>query len=135
MSLILLEQKSEIPKKENQKFYLIEIFGLFIFLSIIIDEFNHTSVIISIFKFQDTPLENNGCNKENYQSIDGGNHCYKLVSKNPQTWENARQVCSTEGSSLVSILNRFEQAYVSLVKTGSVNAEWIGLKSVKLLNK
>jgi hypothetical protein len=73
--------------------------------------------------------ENNGC-KEGYQTIDGGQNCYKLVSKSPATWDNAEKFCKNDGGNLVSIRDGFEQAYVSLVKSGSVNREWIGLKSV-----
>ena len=77
-----------------------------------------------------SPLENNGCDKEGYQSIDGGRNCYKLVSKQPKTWDSAQDFCKSEGGNLVSIQDGFEQAYVSLIKTGSVDAEWIGLKNV-----
>lgn len=77
-----------------------------------------------------TKEENNGCNKENYQSIDNGNNCYKLVSKNPKNWQDASDFCKSEGGNLVSIRDPFEQAYVSLIKTSSINAEWIGLQKV-----
>ena len=70
---------------------------------------------------------------EGYQSIDGGQNCYKLVSKTAKNWNDAETFCKSEGGSLVSIRDGFEQAYVSLVKTGSVNSEWIGLKSVSFL--
>ena len=73
----------------------------------------------------------NGCDKEGYQSIDGGRNCYKLVSKQPRTWDSAQDFCKTEGGNLVIIRDAFEQAYVSLIKTGSVSPEWIGLKNVR----
>ena len=77
-----------------------------------------------------SPQENNGCDKEGYQSIDEGQNCYKLVSKQAKNWDNAEEYCKTDGGHLVSIRDGFEQAYVSLVKTASVNPEWIGLRSV-----
>lgn len=46
------------------------------------------------------------------------------------SWDNAQQFCQKEGSNLVSIRDGFEQAYLSLVKTASINSEWIGLRSV-----
>jgi hypothetical protein len=61
-----------------------------------------------------------------------------LYSKTPKSWEDADDICKADGGRLVSILDGFEQAYVSLIKTGSVNSEWIGLKSVcflRVLNK
>ena len=75
-------------------------------------------------------MENNGCDKENYQSIDGGKNCYKLVTKQSTTWNSAQDYCKNEGGNLVSIRDGFEQAYLSLIKTGSINSEWIGLRSV-----
>lgn len=54
------------------------------------------------------------------------------MSKTPSTWDQAHAFCSNEAGTLVSITNGFEQAYVSLVKTGSVNPEWIGLRSVNI---
>ena len=80
--------------------------------------------------FSASPIENNGCDKENYQSIDGGQNCYKLISKQPKSWDSAQDYCKSEGGNLVSIRDGFEQAYVSLVKTASINSEWIGLRSV-----
>ena len=77
-----------------------------------------------------SPVESNGCDNENYKSIDGGQNCYKLVSNQPKTWDSAQDFCKSEGGNLVSIRDGFEQAYVSLIKTGSVNPEWIGLRSV-----
>ena len=76
---------------------------------------------------------NNGCDKEGYQSIDGGQNCYKLVSKQPKNWLAAQDSCKIDGGNLVSIRDGFEQAYVSLIKTGSVSSEWIGLRSVRFL--
>ena len=70
--------------------------------------------------------------KEGYQSIDGGQNCYRLVSKQPKSWDNAQEFCKSEGGNLVSIRDGFEAAYVSLIKTGSVNLEWIGLRNVSL---
>ena len=72
----------------------------------------------------------NGCNGEGYKTIDGGQNCYKLISKNPKSFDDAQQFCKDEGGNLVSIRDGFEQAYISLVKTGSTNPEWIGLKNV-----
>ena len=54
------------------------------------------------------------------------------MSKSARSWNDAQIYCKNEGGNLVSILDAFEQAYVSLVKTGSVNPEWIGLKSVRI---
>ena len=77
-----------------------------------------------------TTLESNGCVNEGYQSIDGGKNCYKLFGSLPKTWDNAQDSCKNEGGNLVSIRDPFEQAYVSLIKTGSISSEWIGLKNV-----
>jgi hypothetical protein len=66
--------------------------------------------------------------------MDGGKNCYKLISKNQKNWNDAQNYCKNEGGNLVSIRDGFEQAYVSLVKSGSVNPEWIGLRSVCELN-
>ena len=62
--------------------------------------------------------------------MDGGQNCYKLISKQPKSWDSAQDFCKSEGGNLVSIRDGFEQAYVSLIKTGSINPEWIGLKNV-----
>lgn len=80
------------------------------------------------------PQENNGCDKEGYQSVDGGQNCYKLFSKSSRNWNSAQDFCKNEGGNLVSIRDGFEQAYVSLIKTGSVDSEWIGLRSVRFIN-
>jgi hypothetical protein len=77
-----------------------------------------------------SPAENNGCAKEGYLSIDGGQNCYKLFSKLSRNWDSALQYCKDDGGNLVSIRDPFEQAYLSLVKLSSVNPEWIGLKLV-----
>ena len=82
------------------------------------------------FKTLAAPTENNGCDKDGYLSIDMGQNCYKLISKSPKSWDNAEEYCKADGGHLVSIRDGFEQAYVSLVKLGSVNTEWIGLKNV-----
>ena len=66
-----------------------------------------------------------------YQSIDGGQNCYKLVSRQQKTWNSASDFCKSDGANLASIRDGFEQAYMSLIKTSSINAEWIGLKSVR----
>ena len=63
-------------------------------------------------------------------SIDGGQNCFKLVSRESRNWDSADEYCKKDGGYLVSIRDGFEQAYVSLVKTASVNPEWIGLRSV-----
>ena len=77
-------------------------------------------------------MENNGCTKENYLSIDGGKNCYRLVSKQKKSWDEAQQFCKNDGGNLVSIRDGFEQAYITLVKTGSIEPEWIGLKNVNI---
>jgi hypothetical protein len=77
-----------------------------------------------------SPIESNGCDKDGYQSIDGGQNCYKLFSKQSKTWYNAFDICKNDGANLLSIRDAYEQAYVSLIKTGSVNPEWIGLIKV-----
>ncbi len=64
--------------------------------------------------------------------MDGGQNCYKLFGKQPKNWLGAQDFCKSEGGNLVSIRDGFEQAYVSLIKTGSVNSEWIGLRSYDL---
>ena len=81
------------------------------------------------------PQEVNGCLNEGYQSIDGGQNCYKLVSKTIKSWDNAQSECKNDGGNLVSIRDGFEQAYISLIKFGSVNHEWIGLRSVSIAFK
>ena len=78
-----------------------------------------------------SPQENNGCDKVGYQTLDGGQNCYKLFSGLRKTWNSASDYCKLDGGNLASVRDGFEQAYLSLLKTSSINNEWIGLKSVR----
>jgi hypothetical protein len=57
-----------------------------------------------------------------------------LITGQPKSWDNAQQFCRNDGGNLASINDAFDQAYISLVKTGSINTEWIGFKNVKTTN-
>ena len=82
-----------------------------------------------------TQQEENGCDKVGYQSIDGGQNCYKLVKDLQRSWDDANNFCKADGGNLISIRDGFEQAHVLLLKTGSTRPEWIGLRNVNFFSQ
>ncbi|XP_063816089.1 C-type mannose receptor 2 [Pseudophryne corroboree] len=52
-----------------------------------------------------------------------------LVLQKPMTWSDARLLCETRNATLTSILDPFQQAYLTLAATGQKNPLWIGLSN------
>ncbi|XP_075033477.1 C-type mannose receptor 2 [Mixophyes fleayi] len=50
-----------------------------------------------------------------------------LILQKPMTWSDARLLCETRNATLTSILDPFEQAYLTLAASGQKTPLWIGL--------
>lgn len=56
------------------------------------------------------------------------NNSYLILQK-PMTWSDARLLCETRNATLASIVNPFQQAYLTLAATGQKTPLWIGLSN------
>ena len=68
-------------------------------------------------------INNTGC-ASGFQAY--GDFCYMIVSQR-QTWEQAREYCTSQESVLVSITDYYEQAYVEVLIADETESVWIGL--------
>ena len=81
----------------------------------------------------DPPGPPPACTYSGYSDfISFGDACYKWESE-PMTWEDAQAKCHDQGSNLVSILDRMEEAYL-LAGTDENAYPWIGLSNVEVSN-
>ncbi|KAM3922534.1 C-type mannose receptor 2 isoform 1-T1 [Leptodactylus fuscus] len=56
------------------------------------------------------------------------NNSYLILQK-PMTWSDARLLCESRNATLASIVNPYQQAYLTLAATGQKTPLWIGLSN------
>ena len=56
------------------------------------------------------PFNSNNCTKDGYTSPDNGLNCYKVITSEKKSWQQAKLFCeNNEGGKLASVRDGFEQ--------------------------